>query len=437
MAYYASTVFSFVTGLVIVLVMFYNIFNAKKKMMIVTLYSTLIMAVPCILFFAFDHVHLNMLTFALAVFFIALVCFDCSWVSALVIAIVAEAALTGSEFLAMNFLTIIFGTNLTDYRSTDYMYFLMTFISKLMFFLICQLISHFKLLFFDKSSKNSITPFFLLIYPLCTMFACGLLWRMSFEYNFSNTVSMYIVLACAFFLLSIIATYIFYNKSSKKEAELFRLQADLNRVKVDEDYYKVLDQQNQVLKTFVHDEKNHLAVIKSLADNEEIDKYIDNICSGLSRYSSSGNTNNKMLDLIINKYKLLCETENIDFDITIKTSNLSFMDNADLNAMLSNILDNAVEAAKKSKIKKIDLSINKANGFDMLTCVNSSDSKPHAVAGTLKTTKDDKRFHGIGVKSIKRIVGKYKGSYDWEYDSEKHEFFTYIIFNNSKIQTNK
>ena len=99
--------------------------------------------------------------------------------------------------------------------------------------------------------------------------------------------------------------------------------------------------------------------------------------------------------------------------------------------MLSNILDNAVEAVKESKIKKIDLSINKANGFDMLTCVNSSDIKPHSVAGTLKTTKDNKRFHGIGVKSIKRIVGKYKGSYDWEYDSEKHEFLTYIMFNNS------
>lgn len=263
------------------------------------------------------------------------------------------------------------------------------------------------------------------------MFACGLLWRMSFEYNFSNTVSMYIVLACAFFLVSIFATYIFYNQSSKKDAELFRLQADLSRIKVDEDYYKVLDQQNQMLKTFVHDEKNHLAVIKSLADNVEIDKYIDNICSGLSHYSLSGDTNNKMLDLIINKYKLLCETEFIDFDVTIKTSNLSFMDNNDLNAMLSNILDNAVEAAKKSKNKKIDLSINKSNGFDMLTCVNSSDIKPRSVAGTLKTTKEDKRFHGIGIKSIKRIVNKYKGSYDWEYDSEKHEFFTYIMFNNS------
>ena len=430
-AYYASTVFSYLASLVILLVMFYNIFNVKKKMPVVVLFSALIMSVACVLFFTVDNVQLNMLTFAASAFIIAVLFFECSWVSALVMAILAEAALTGSEFLSMNFLTIVFGTNLTDYRSTDYMYFLFIFISKLMYFLICQIISNFKLRFLDKNSKNNITPIFLLIYPLCTMFACGLLWRMSFEYNFSNTVSMYIVLACAFFLVSIFATYIFYNQSSKKDAELFRLQADLSRIKVDEDYYKVLDQQNQMLKTFVHDEKNHLAVIKSLADNVEIDKYIDNICSGLSHYSLSGDTNNKMLDLIINKYKLLCETEFIDFDVTIKTSNLSFMDNNDLNAMLSNILDNAVEAAKKSKNKKIDLSINKSNGFDMLTCVNSSDIKPRSVAGTLKTTKEDKRFHGIGIKSIKRIVNKYKGSYDWEYDSEKHEFFTYIMFNNS------
>ena len=432
MAYYATTVFSYATSLIILLVMLYNIFNIKKKLPAVALFSSLIMIIPCVLFFVVDNVQLNMLTFTVAVFLIALLFFDCSWVSALVIAIVTEAALTGSEFLAMNFLTIVFGTNLTEYRSTAYMYLLFVFIAKLMLFLICQLISNFKLIFLDKKSKNNITPIFLLIYPLCTMYACGLLWRMAFEYNFSDTVSMHIVISCALFLVAIVATYIFYNKSTKKDAELFRLQADLDRVKVDEDYYRVLDQQNQMLKTFVHDEKNHLAVIKSLAANEEIDKYIDNIYSGLSHYSSSGNTNNKMLDLIINKYKLLCETNGIEFDVTIKTSNLSFMDNTDLNAMLSNILDNAVEAAKKSEKKKIDLSINKSNGFDMLTCVNSSDVKPRSVAGTLKTTKEDKRFHGIGIKSIKRIVSKYKGSYDWEYDSEKREFFTYIMFNNSK-----
>ena len=88
----------------------------------------------------------------------------------------------------------------------------------------------------------------------------------------------------------------------------------------------------------------------------------------------------------------------------------------------------AVDAAKQSKNKKIDLSINKANGFDVLTCVNSCDRVPSRVGDELETTKTDTAFHGLGVKSMKRIVKKYKGNFEWRYDDAANEFAVHIVF---------
>lgn len=94
----------------------------------------------------------------------------------------------------------------------------------------------------------------------------------------------------------------------------------------------------------------------------------------------------------------------------------------------------AVEAAKLSNRKSIDLSINRVNKFDVLTCSNSCDSKPYAIGKTLRTTKSDTCFHGLGVNSIKNIVNKYDGSFEWNYNEDAQEFVIYISFNN---RTNK
>ena len=194
-------------------------------------------------------------------------------------------------------------------------------------------------------------------------------------------------------------------------------------------YYTILDNQNEELITVLHDEKNHLAVIKSLANQPEVSEYIDQIYGQITEHSLFGNTDNKILDLIINKYQYICKNAGIDFYVSIKTANLSYFENSDLTTLLGNILDNAVEAARDSERRKIDLSLNKMNGFDILTCTNSSDNRPCVVGNNLKTTKKEADLHGLGIKSIKRIAKKYSGSFEWSYDDAQKEFTVYVAFN--------
>ena len=50
----------------------------------------------------------------------------------------------------------------------------------------------------------------------------------------------------------------------------------------------------------------------------------------------------------------------------------------------------------------------------------------------IKTTKEDKNHHGLGLKSIKHIVDFYHGTMDIKVDNEKGMFFLKINFPKNK-----
>ncbi len=439
MTYYLTSALAYAIEMVSVTLMLLNCCTPKRKLSLTILFGTLLFSAAFGIFALFDNLYVNFIASFLIVFIYARYFFDCNRMAAVIFAVILDAGMVGTEFLSMNVVALVFDTDLHNYKSTSLMYFLMAIASKILYFVVCQIVSHIDLYIKGKTGRfgkneatenvvKSKTPLFFLVYPVCTMFVCTLFWVMSNNYTFSPQLNIAIAAVCILFLAAIVATYFLYDQTAKKEAELYRLNSELEKMRIDEEYYRVLDYQNEEMKTFVHDEKNHLSVIKSLAGNPEVDEYIEKIYGDLKKYSSVGTSNNKMLDLIVNKYRVLCETENIEFDVNIKTSNLSFINDTDLTALMSNILDNALEAAKHSRGRTIDLSINFSNGHDVLTCVNSCDKKPVSDAGVLKTTKKDKKYHGLGTRSIKNISNKYGGDCVWEYDERKNEFAMYIMF---------
>ena len=165
-----------------------------------------------------------------------------------------------------------------------------------------------------------------------------------------------------------------------------------------------------------------------MSDNPKINDYIDQIYNDLQYYSYSDLTDNKQLSVILNKYMIQCEAENICFKTNIGVADFSKLSDTDLVSLMSNILDNAIESAKNSQDKRVYLSINKTLGSEALTCINSCDKHPKTVNGQLVTSKQNQKHHGYGSKIISDIVKKYNGCYSWHFDEEKKEFILTIAF---------
>ena len=71
---------------------------------------------------------------------------------------------------------------------------------------------------------------------------------------------------------------------------------------------------------------------------------------------------------------------------------------------------------------------NVMNSYRKISVINSCDTAPDTKNGELITTKKNKEAHGLGTKSIKKIVDKYDGELDWEYDENAKQFkFTILI----------
>lgn len=91
---------------------------------------------------------------------------------------------------------------------------------------------------------------------------------------------------------------------------------------------------------------------------------------------------------------------------------LSFIRENDIYALLGNILDNAIEASekrKKDEERVVSIATISKKGFTWIHEENFCDGDVIYENDVLKTTKQNKLYHGLGVKSIKLIAEKYHG----------------------------
>ena len=209
---------------------------------------------------------------------------------------------------------------------------------------------------------------------------------------------------------------------------MYELKAIQHQEEQDKRYFEIIEQTNNDMRAFSHDIKNHLTQIMNLENVKDIQHYIDGIYPDVERFNSVGISKNKTLDLIISKYIVTCKNNGIKFDYEVKTADLDYIDDAELSIILNNVLDNAVEAAVKSKEKQIELSLKHINNMDLLSVVNSCDIPPKHNNRRLITTKFNSDSHGFGTKIIEKHAKKNNGKYEWFYDENEHRFHLTILF---------
>lgn len=411
--------------LFIVFQFFNDLFANKGRKTVAAAVGIAFYAVAYAAFLLFNSTVVNILLCFVIDSVFAKLFFECNIKGATLGALFIAVSNTASEFIVMSVLGIV-GGDIKTYRSSLYIYLLMVLLSKSVLFVLTKAAVYAGL--YLRGQKGVRIPAFLLIYPIASIVILYTFWMISVRYDLSKNISVIISVASIAIIASAFLTFVFYGRTSRKMDELYKTQREAERLRTDQTYYALLDQQNEMLKTITHDEKNHLIAIKVLADDPAVSEYIENIYGDIKYHSMFGNTKNKFLDLLLNKYKSICDSSGISFEYNIRTANLSFMDAPDLITLLSNILDNAVEAASVSEKKTIELSINRVNEFDMLSCVNSSDRKPQSVGKSLRTSKNSGGFHGLGTKSIKAMAGKYNGEFDWAYSEADREFTVNIAF---------
>lgn len=218
------------------------------------------------------------------------------------------------------------------------------------------------------------------------------------------------VLLLTFSNIVLISSLVKILKSNKKYIELTKLQEKIN---AENKYYSNIKKYYIKTKELNHDMKNHLICIKEMnKKNIDTSNYINNIEKKLDEYSAVFDTGNITLNIILLEKKELCIEKGIDFTININFSDCNFIKEEDTCSIFANALDNAIEACEKIKDddKKIKLQGMVLNKFFVIKITNTKSNDILLKNNAFLTTKEDKEFHGLGIKSIKNSLEKYDGA---------------------------
>ena len=378
--------------------------------------------------FANNTSYVNEITMLVVNFLFSKLCFNITIKSSIFHSSFLLAVLFSAELITSAMMSYFLHIPLDAYRNSFSAFVILVVISKTVYFFVCKLISHF--FSYKKLSEAEFRrTFVLFIYPLMIIAVLTTLLYASVKYSFSRGLNMACIILSFLSMVFCCFIFIYNQRVQKQQLELMNLQTLKQKDELNKTFYGLLEQKNEEQRVLAHDIKHHLFAISSMDDLSEIKNYISGINPDLEKYQYIGRTDNKMLDLILNKYYMLAKNEDISFITDIRASNLSFVDDNDLVSLLGNLLDNAFEAAKTSTKKKVSLITNNEKSFVLLSIVNSCSSAPIIDNDKLISTKTDKRFHGYGTKSIEKTAEKYKGICQWNYDEGEKEFHYNILFN--------
>lgn len=200
--------------------------------------------------------------------------------------------------------------------------------------------------------------------------------------------------------------------------ELEELKTSMGRIREQETQARELHEQIRRLK---HDMKNHMMVIASYLNGGEYDKakeYTSIILDKLNAVHSYIETGNSLLNHILNEKLNIARKEGVSVKAEIENLSFSKMKSLDFSALLSNMLDNAIEACRKEEQAQLQVQIAAKRGYDTILVRNSIAKSVLADNPQLQTTKDGEEAHGMGIVQIRTIVEKYDGLCDF-YEEEK------------------
>lgn len=222
-----------------------------------------------------------------------------------------------------------------------------------------------------------------------------------------NAVSL--ITAVILLLINIDIFYLYDNVidlfSERCEREVMESQNKAIQNQLD-----VVQQSQLRIRCLKHDMDNHLLRLKDLIEKEkyaEALEYLETVKSSTAADKKLIDSDNDLIDSMLN-YKLARLHDNIEqkYDIVVP-KDLSFTE-FDLNVIIGNLADNVLEALDQlpaDEPKKLEISIRYKQGYLKVYFGNTFDG----IMPEDGSRKRDHENHGLGLKSVERIVHKYGG----------------------------
>lgn len=408
-------------------IFFNNKFERKLKPYLLFIYYTFSFLIQFCFNFAKSPI-INLLTFCICNMLILTFCFNSNTKSVIFNAILLSGLMLTTEVVIMFAFSAVFNSQLLNYEENTYAMLFQTIATKSFYFFCVYFLSKLKT---RKTMINRTGDFSLLFLPIVSIITTIAFYNILIQLNLNSIVYLSFTIVSFVLLFANVFVFLIHERVVSTLTDNIEYQLEIQKAEINYEYYNELERQYELSNLLIHDIKKHLEIIKSYAQNKDykrIEAYIDSVYDGneipiIKKYS-----NNKLVNVIINRYVNLCNNSNVILSIDIRNIDFSFVSESDLTSLLNNILENSYEAAVASHNKMINLIIDTKNETYIKFYVeNSCDTSPNKTGELFSTTKTDKNCHGFGIKCIRKIAKKYHGNAEFQFNKSEKIFTTSVL----------
>lgn len=390
---------------------FFNDENMKPKLLLCSFAAYYIINSLC--FLVVPNPIVNLITNIVPLFLITML-FECKIMIKIVISLLVYAVNMFSDGVvfavskALDINTIVISSGL---------------ITSLTVFAIEMIWEHYKRFKYMEVVRTSYL-FALLLVPLCSI-VIGILTIQ--QANFRT-----VILSALLLIINALVFYLFdslvrlYNDRHEKMMLEQQNKAYINQIKL------VYDSQN-ALRYYRHDMRNHLFKMRDMVEKGEykqLEEYIGQAVSYMKIDKKVIDSGNSEIDCLLN-YKLRnIEEMNIKLETKFVLPHELFINVFDINIVLGNLIDNALEALKQCDERELIVRLTYSKGVMFITIKNSFSGNIKIDSNNQKlfTTKKDLKNHGLGLQSVQYTIDKYYGTMEIE-TTEKMFIVKALMYN--------
>ena len=201
----------------------------------------------------------------------------------------------------------------------------------------------------------------------------------------------------------------------QKEQELILLNQNME---IQTKNLLALEKSFQNQRKATHEFKNQLNTIRNLLDTDQPEtaqKYVEQLQESHLVRAYSIKSSHPIIDAILNqKYQ---ESKEVSIEMQIQINDLSGVSvkTNELVVLLSNLLDNAIEACCRLDNNRI-IHVSIIAEESLFVSIKNTSPPVKIINGTIATTKTDKDLHGYGLPSVQHILTMLQAEFTFAYE---------------------
>lgn len=410
---------------------FFGIFARGKKIKVkqkISAICLLISIVYVCVHFLKNYTIVKLLMIMLTMLIVIRFLYEISAVKTIILTLLIQGIIGVIDYIVIMIVTARYNNIDILEDSTDLIGVLVIIASRIILFLLLITIKRISVIkkknVIDMSNKEWLQ---FLIFPIFTLITVIVMTNSMVTSYHEDIVNVYYVIAIVLIVLNMVVFHlineILENSQRIREADVLKQQS-IGQLEL----YNSLRKNYDIQRKRTHEYKNQIMCIDSLLKKKnynKLEEYINSIFDKLDGQLDMVDTNNEVVNAVINaKYY---EALQNDVLFILKINDLSHIkvSDEDIVTILSNLLDNAIEAAGQCEIDKRTVGIKLLYEDDVLSIAvsNSYKTEPEIMEdGYMRTIKDDKEQHGLGIRNVVATLEKYNAEYIIDYKNGEFVF---------------